>query len=585
MARETRFWHLTTRWNDEVSHDCPLSEYPRPQFMRPGWLCLNGMWSYGVFPEDQTPERLTEKILVPFSPETALSGASRGPKANERAWYSRRFRLPAGFMKDRLLLNFGAVDQLCEIFINGRSAGYHEGGYTPFTLDITPLVDVNGENTVTVAVSDRTANGAAAYGKQSETPGTIWYTAQSGIWQTVWLESVPEKYISSIRITPVPEKRKVVLQLPDACEGDMFAILAEGKKLHVGHFDADGHAEVTLENCVLWSPEQPFLYDLILKRGRDLIKCYFAMRSIKAENGRLYLNGEPIFLTGLLDQGYWPESLYTPPTDAAMIFDIETAKGMGFNVLRKHMKVEPLRWYYHCDRLGMLVWQDFPNGGNPYSFLWTAALPSFLGLQLSDAKAARFGRREERGRRQFLREAEDIVSTLYNSPSVICWTLFHEGWGQFGADALTKTVRRWDGTRLIDQASGWHDQHGGDFCSRHTYFLKPRVRRDKRVQALTEFGGYNLKVAGHTYTAKEMGYKKMKNRTELAVELEKLYRSQILPLKAKGLCACIYTQLTDVESEMNGLLTWDRDIVKVDAARMQALNALLKAPVSPERSK
>lgn len=582
MAKETRFWHLTTRWSEDVSRECPLSEYPRPQFKRPDWLCLNGSWSYGVFPENETPERLTEKILVPFSPETALSGASRGPKANERAWYSRSFRLPAGFMKDKLLLNFGAVDQLCEIFINGRSAGYHEGGYTPFSLDITTMVDADEENILTVAVSDRTSRGAATYGKQSETPKTIWYTAQSGIWQTVWLESVPEKYIPSVRITPIPEKRKVILQLPDACKGDMYAILAEGRRLHMGRFDADGHAEVTLSDCILWTPERPFLYDLILKRGQDIVKCYFAMRSIRAEGGRLYLNGEPVFLTGLLDQGYWPESLYTPPTDAAMIFDIKTAKNMGFNVLRKHVKVEPLRWYYHCDRLGMLVWQDFPNGGTPYPFLWTAALPS-LGLHLSDNKCTRFGRREGRGRRQFLREAEDIVSTLYNSPSVICWTLFNEGWGQFGTEGLTKVMRTWDGTRLIDQASGWHDQHGGDFCSRHAYLLRPFFRHDDRVQALTEFGGYHLKVAGHTYTSKAMGYKKMNNRSDLAVELEKLYRTQILPMKTTGLCACIYTQLTDVESEMNGLLTWDRDILKVDAARMQALNALLKAPIAAER--
>ena len=577
MAAEPRMRAFSSRWSGDITTACPLGEYPRPQLVRPGWLCLNGTWSFGVFPESETPRHLGDTILVPFSPETAQSGAIRAPHEGEKAWYSRRFRLPEGFLRDRLLLHFGAVDQVCEVFVNGRSAGFHEGGYTPFTLDITPLVDVSAENTLAVAVSDPTSNGAGTYGKQSEAPSAIWYPAQSGIWQTVWMESVPEAYISDIRITPVASERKVILQLPDSCEGDAFAVFAAGQRVLTGSFDDTGRAEFTIPDCIFWSPENPFLYDLLLRRGHDIVKSYFAMRSIHAENGRLYLNGKPIFLTGLLDQGYWPESLYTAPSDAAMVHDIETAKRLGFNVLRKHLKIEPLRWYYHCDRLGMLVWQDFPNGGAPYSPVWDSALP-FLGLHLSDRNAGRFGRRSEKAMKLFQREAEDIVRLLYNSPSVICWTLFNEGWGQFRTNELTGLVRSWDGTRLIDQASGWHDQKGGDFCSRHVYFLRPRLKPDARVLALTEFGGYSLSIPGHGASPKGWGYRRMRSSSELTDALESLYREQILPLKAKGLQVCIYTQLSDVETEMNGLLTYDRAVVKVDEARMRALNELLKAP-------
>ena len=561
--------------------DCPLGEYPRPQFMRPEWFCLNGTWDFDVLPNGQTPEEFRDRILVPFSPETALSGAKRGPGMGETGWYRRRFTLPAGFMKDRLLLHFGAVDQSCEVFMNGRSAGTHEGGYAPFTLDVTAFTSPVGENTLTVAVRDETAEGAGIYGKQSARPGGIWYTAQSGIWQTVWMESVPESHFTGIRITP-GEAKTVVLQLPDPTEGDAFAVFQSGHRVLNGVFDRHGRAEFTLPDGILWTPEQPFLYDLLLKRGRDLVKCYFALRTFRAENGRLLLNGEPVFLTGLLDQGYWPESLYTPPSDEAMIYDIETARSMGFNVLRKHVKVEPDRWYYHCDRLGMLVWQDIPNGGAPYPFLWTALLP-VLGVQVSDAGFGRFGRRYERARRQFLREAEEIVGALANHPGIVAWTLFNEGWGQFDTAAITAKLKEWDGSRCVDAASGWHDQHVGDFCSRHRYFGRQRLKPDPRVQAITEFGGWSLTLPGHAASGRGMTYHRARSGRELTAALEKLYREQILPLKQEGLRACIYTQLSDVESEHNGLLTWDRKVLKADAEKILALNEALKAP-DEERS-
>ena len=565
---------LRTLWGEAEQPDCPLGEYPRPQFMRPGWLCLNGRWDYAVLPNGREPEEYRDKILVPFSPETALSGAGRGPDSGETAWYRRSFTLPAGFMKDRLLLHFGAVDQSCEVFVNGRSAGAHEGGYTPFTLDVTSLASPLGENTLTVAVRDETSEGAGVYGKQSVKPGGIWYTAQSGIWQTVWMESVPEAHFTGIRITP-GEGKTVALQLPDPMEGDAYAVFQNGRRVLSGRFDLRGRAEFTLPEGILWTPENPFLYDLLLKRGSDLVKCYFALRTFRAEKGRLLLNGDPVFLTGLLDQGYWPESLYTPPSDEAMIYDIETAKKLGFNLLRKHVKVEPARWYYHCDRLGMLVWQDIPNGGAPYSFLWTVLLP-FLGVQVSDAGYGRFGRRYERARRQFQREAEEIVNTLYNSPSVVAWTLFNEGWGQFDASKLTAKLKEWDPTRCVDSASGWHDQHTGDFCSIHRYFGKQKLRRDPRVQAITEFGGVSLNAAGHSVPGRGFGYRRVRTGGELTAALEKLYREQIIPLKKDGLRACVYTQLSDVETERNGLLTWDRKVLKADAGKLLALNEELK---------
>ena len=566
---------LRTRWGEGEMPDCPLGEYPRPQFMRPSWLCLNGRWDYAVVPNGREPEDYRDRILVPYSPETALSGAGRGPGPGETSWYRRSFTLPAGFMKDRLLLHFGAVDQSCEVYVNGRSAGTHEGGYTPFTLDVTSLASPTGRNTLTVAVRDETAEGAGIYGTQSSNPRGIWYTAQSGIWQTVWLESVPEAHFTGIRITP-GEGKTVTLQLPDPREGDAYAVFQNGRRVLSGRFDLRGRAEFTLPDGILWTPETPFLYDLLLKRDSDIVKCYFALRTFRAEKGRLLLNGEPIFLTGLLDQGYWPESLYTPPSDEAMVYDIQTAKSLGFNTLRKHVKVEPARWYYHCDRLGMLVWQDIPNGGAPYSFFWTALLP-FLGIRVSDRSFGRFGRRYERARKQFVRETEEIALALYNSPSVVAWTLFNEGWGQFDAAKLTSKMKEWDPTRCVDAASGWHDQNTGDFCSMHCYFGRQKLRTDPRVQAITEFGGYSFTVAGHAAPGRGFAYHRVQSGRELTAALEKLYKEQILPLKKAGLQACIYTQLSDVETERNGLLTWDRKVLKPEAGKLLALNEALKA--------
>ena len=552
----------------------PLDVYPRPQFMRPDWLNLNGIWEYGISSLDQVPERLEEKILVPFSPEASLSGVNHAPGPGERAWYARSFTLPEGFFKGRLLLNFGAVDQTCQVYINGRLAGEHAGGYTPFSLDITPFLLPQSENRIRVSVEDRTELGACTYGKQSTEPGGIWYTAQSGIWQTVWLESVPETYLRELRITPVPEQEQVQIEVP-AGEKVEYAVFAEGTRICTGSIGEDGRTVISLPGCRMWTPDTPFLYDILLKQGDDLVKSYFAMRSIRREGSRLLLNGEPIRLIGVLDQGYWPDGLYTAPTDEAMVFDIETAKRLGYNVLRKHVKVEPLRWYYHCDRLGMLVWQDIPNGGDSYSPFWTRDIPMILGSQLKDRPYGRFGRKYERGRIQFRAELEEIVRSLYNAPCIMAWTLFNEGWGQFDTRALTEKLKELDPTRPVDSASGWHDQGCGDFCSRHIYFRRLKLEADARIPAITECGGYGLDLDG-----KKKGmfsYRTARSAAELDRLLAELYKKQLMPLKSAGLCCCIYTQLSDVEQECNGLLTADRVRLKVDAQQLRELNEAWKA--------
>jgi beta-galactosidase/beta-glucuronidase len=454
------------------------------------------------------------------------------------------------------------VDQWCEVFINNRPAGSHEGGYLPFSFDITALLK-SGENDITVGVTDAGSAGYHAYGKQSDTPGGIWYTGQCGIWQTVWLESVPKRHIERLRLTPDYDASSISIEAAGG-SGAWYAIIAEGKRVAVGELDFEGKARIKLSGFIPWSPERPFLYDLLLKQGDDIVKSYFAMRKVSVCNGRVELNNKPLFLTGLLDQGYWSDGLYTAPSDEAMIFDIESAKSLGYNLLRKHVKIEPLRWYYHCDRLGMLVWQDFPNGGEPYSRFWTQILPLLFGIQVSDSNHSRFGRVYEKGRRQFEQDMAESVELLYNSPSVICWVPFNEGWGQFDSLRIERRLKSLDPTRLVDLASGWHDQGGGDFKSRHVYFKKIRLKSDKRVLALTECGGYALKVEEHYKIRSYFGYKRCETKEDYNRALDCLYKQQLIPCKNSGLAVVIYTQLSDVEDELNGLFTFDRRVLKAD---------------------
>ena len=569
---------LYTPWGETVDKTCPLPEYPRPQLVRDSYLCLNGLWDYAVEDGDEHTRRSTGKILVPFAPESLLSGCGFQLRSGETLRYERTFTLPQGFRRDRLLLHFGAVDQCCRVLVNGQEAGRHEGGYLPFCLDVTALLN-DGENRLTAVVTDDAAGGVYGMGKQRYQRGGIWYTATSGIWQTVWLESVPENYVKSLRLTPDLDAGVLRWHIEaDAVEGACVTVRAGDTVIAEGRADknGDGVSAIPAAHLRPWSPEDPFLYDVNITLGEDRVASYFGMRkfSLMEHQGRqvLALNNEPYFQTGLLDQGYWSDGLYTPPSDEAMVCDIRTMKELGFNMLRKHIKIEPLRWYYHCDRLGMLVWQDMVSGFESFDPLYTQVLP-FIGVQLKDTPSRRFGRAGEAGRRQYERELEGTVELLYNCVSLCLWVPFNEGWGQFDAKNAVRLIRRLDPTRLIDHASGWHDQGVSDVKSLHVYFKPYRFRPDKKGRAvvLSEFGGYNLPVAGHTWNTKNFGYKGYQTPEALGEAVKTLYETQIIPARRAGLAADVYTQLSDVEDEVNGFVTYDRRVEKLPEALMQAI--------------
>ncbi len=574
---------LFTPWGEQINPDAPLPEYPRPQMERDSYVNLNGRWQYAITGTDAPqPERFEGEIIVPFSPESPLSGVNRQLGDNETLWYRRSFALPDGFVRGRVLLQFGAVDQACTVWVNGTMVIAHAGGYLPFTADITDALR-EGENDLVAAVTDKTADSIYSYGKQKIRRGGIWYTAQSGIWQTVWLESVPEQYIHGIAVTPLYDEASVSVRVTmneGTAEGAAVQVRKDGAAVASGVCNGQGDCRILLgEDFVSWSPEQPFLYDLVITAGSDRVKSYFGMRKfsvVKDESGymRLALNNKPYFHNGLLDQGYWSDGFYTPPDDRAMEYDIRTMKELGFNMLRKHIKIEPLRWYYHCDRLGMLVWQDMVSGGAPYHPAVTQVLP-FLGVHLKDNRYKLFGRQCRQGKEQYLDEMEKTAELLYNAVSLAVWVPFNEGWGQF--DSLEVTQRLWelDPTRQVDHASGWHDQGGGDFKSRHVYYKRIRLEADGRVLALTEFGGYSLPVANHTASETEFGYRVYRSPEALWQAYRALYENEVIPCIKNGLCAAVYTQVSDVEDEINGLLTYDRRVVKLDKEEMQALNARL----------
>ena len=552
---------MLTPWGETLDTAAPLPEYPRPQLVRDSFLNLNGPWSYAITKTPQRPAQADGTIIVPFSPESELSGVGHTLQPDEYLWYIRTFTLPEGFNVGRVLLHFGAVDQTATVWCNGIEVASHTGGYLPFTAELTNAL--REENTLMVCVRDQTDTALVARGKQRLKPGGIWYPPQSGIWQTVWIESVPREYIRSIRLTPKPDEKVVEVRV----EGKGHCTLSLGKRKF--GFPAGSTVRVPVDNPVLWTPENPALYPFRLKMGEDEVYSYFAMRTCtveKDEQGvmRLFLNGKPYFQNGVLDQGYWSDGLYTPPSDEAMIYDIEMAKQMGFNMLRKHMKVEPERWYYHCDRLGMLVWQDMPCGGGKYHFPVISA-PLVTGINLDDSWYPLFARSVAAGRAQFMEELGDMVRTLYNHPSIVLWVPFNEGWGQFDSRTAVELIESIDKTRPIDPASGWHDQGFGAFRSLHVYFRRYKFKKDKldRAVILTEFGGYTHRVLNHAARGRAFGYKNCKTLERLTTALRKLYWGDIQPAIEEGLAAAVYTQLTDVETEMNGLITYDRRVVKL----------------------
>ena len=580
----------------------PLAEYPRPAMRRDSCEILNGPWQYAITQTAEYPAAWQGSILVPYSPEAPASGVGRTLQPGQWLHYHRLFAPPAG-EGGRVLLHFGAVDYACAVQVNGHLAGGHRGGYWPFTLDITDLLNGTDRNSLWVAVQDPTSHGTQARGKQTLKPGGMFYPAQSGIWQTVWLERVPDNYIQTLTVTPDYDARTVTVRVHTAKPGgavNLWAMVRAGGVTIAedwGSDEADQDGEVTLnipeEHFFPWSPDTPFLYDLTVgtnqgeEAGLDTVHSYFALRKWSCTPDahgvlRFCLNDKPILLNGLLDQGYWPEGLYTPPSDAAVERELSEVKALGFNLLRKHAKIEPQRWYYHCDRLGLIVWQDIVNGGSAYNLWFVTYLTNVLQPLLRrfpDGKACRrlLSRAKPAGREEYAHELADTVQALRCHPCIACWVPFNEGWGQFDAGKAVQALRTLDGTRLVDEASGWFDQGGGDVHSLHNYFYPLRIRPQKRTVALSEYGGIAWPMPGNEPPRKTYGYSTAKDRQELTARYKKLQLKTVLPQLEKGLSALVYTQLTDVEDEVNGLFTYDRAAVKPDANAVRSVNAALAA--------
>ena len=595
---------LYTRWGKNLDRDHVLEEYPRPLLMREDYQILNGWWDYAFTIDYKQPQQYEGRILVPFSPETALSGVGRQLKPDEYLWYRRNFNLP-GWEREkgqnRILLHFGAVDQSCEVRINGHKVKRHTGGYLPFEVDISRYAQESA-NELIVAVKDLSDTSYHSKGKQKLNAGGMFYTAQSGIWQTVWLEKVPETYIKEIKTVPDIEKKIIRIKVSSSYSTDKKNVDKLSRNLPIeikirkpGLYPdpvvkpsqistedmletavqavSDKWIEIPIESISLWNCETPYLYYFEVKLGDDRAISYFAMRKFSLETKvheefpRICLNGEVQFQNGVLDQGYWPESLYTPPSDAAMIFDIQEMKKTGFNMVRKHLKIEPQRWYYHCDRLGIVVWQDMVNGGSYYKHWFVtygATLLSWLRIPMRDVYPRLLSREAKAGRLEFIREMKETIRLLGNHPSIAAWVIFNEGWGQFQTEDMTRIVRRLDPNRLIDQASGWFDQGGGDFSSLHNYFFKLFIRPEReRASVLSEFGGYSYREPGHCAKEKLYGYGICKNKKDLEKRFLERWQG-VRNLIPQGLSASIYTQWTDVEEEVNGVFTYDREVRKIE---------------------
>ena len=667
---------LWTKWGEEVKKACevldyvPLPEYPRPQMRREDYTVLNGWWECRIalckkLPDcecgqiaksDKEKESVFwQQILVPFSPESALSGVGRQLQPGEELWYRRNVQISEDeyqthrAKKDRLLLQFGAVDQECRVYWNGRLVGSHRGGYLAFTMEVTEFVRP-GANELQVICTDESDTGAEARGKQKLQPGGMFYTAQSGIWQTVWMEWVPQRSVEWIKIMPQPDEGVVRIRVRVSAQGQSAELSntensiekfqtenenwenvksdkngtqkrnvneaeknnnLDKEKIYVNSEDmahnhmpkqifitvlskekeeeklqascipsrrgagwTDYDAAITIQNAKLWSPEHPFLYDLEIRAGEDFVKSYFAMRTFSVEPDesgipRFCLNHQPCFLNGVLDQGYWPEGLYTAPSDEALVSDIERMKECGFRLLRKHCKLEPMRWYYHCDRLGMLIWQDMVNGGETYDMNRICYLPTLLhSFQTKKGYGeAACGRKDRAGCEAWKQDCMQTVRQLFNVPSLAGWVIFNEGWGQFDTKEMTALVKKLDGSRPVDAASGWFDFGCGDYRSEHNYFFKLQVPKKwkknpgGRAFVISEYGGLTLKIPGHIWKEQSYGYGKLSSQAEFQEQFRKL-QEEILTLEKDGLSGAIYTQVSDIEEEINGIYTYDRRVRK-----------------------
>ncbi|HYC87388.1 MAG TPA: glycoside hydrolase family 2 TIM barrel-domain containing protein [Chryseosolibacter sp.] len=574
---------LKTPWSSLVNPQTVLSEYPRPQMVRDTWINLNGLWDYAITPlEAANPESYQGKILVPFAAESSLSGVAKTVGKEKHLWYRRTFTLPANFKNKNALLHFGAVDWMCDVFVNGVKVGSHEGGYDPFWFDITGLLTRSGPQEIIVSVWDPSDDGPQPRGKQVKNPNSIWYTPVTGIWQTVWVEAVPKTYITSIRPTPDIDRGSLAVKVSAAKlqQGDRVKAFAwDGENLVAQQEGDPGQVVLNIPNAKRWSPENPFLYDLrvvLLRKGKvvDEVKSYFGMRKISMAPDasgiqRMLLNNEFVFQYGPLDQGWWPDGLYTAPSDDALKFDIEKTKEMGFNMIRKHVKVEPARWYYHCDRLGMLVWQDMPSGdmGNR----WDSRVGT-IGLATDKE-------RTPESEAIFRKEWKAIMDATYHFPSIVVWVPFNEAWGQFKTKDIVEWTKSYDPSRLVNEASGGNFEYVGHILDLHNYpdpcMPSPELFGSKQILALGEYGGLGLPVENHTWQAKNnWGYQSFQTNEDLLKKYQS-FIERFPSLIEKGLSAVVYTQTTDVEIEVNGLMTYDRQVMKMPEAVLRQLHQRL----------
>jgi len=563
---------LMTRWADDIDPDHPLPEYPRPKMERGNWTNLNGLWDFQISSKWGKGE-YDDQILVPYPVESALSGVMETVGARNRVWYRRTFDVAPPGPDERVLLHFGASDWETHVFVNDQPVGMHQGGYDPFTFDITDALNDGNEQTIEVTVWDPTDRGHQPVGKQTHDPRSIWYTAVTGLWQTVWLERVPATYIRDIKVTPQVEQERVKLDVDVPSAPDAYQIRAVVRTDEVEVARATGTPDnrlfVQWDDPRLWSPDDPFLYDLevALLDGEgnevDRVSSYVGMRSVSVQEAsdghmRLFLNGEPVFHMGPLDQGWWPDGLYRAPTDEALKYDLQVTKDLGYNMLRKHVKVEPERFYYWADRIGLLVWQDMPSG---------------------DMRPGQIPGRTPESAAQFKQEYKAVIDALYHYPSIVMWVPFNEGWGQFQTEEIVAWTEDYDPTRLVNNASGWTDRGVGDVIDEHHY-PGPGMPapEDSRAAVLGEYGGEALVVEGHLwiqdFSRAPSHYETSQSEEALHAAYDRMIE-ELMPMKENGLAAAVYTQTTDVESEVNGLMTYDRAVIKFDEAHMLNIHRAL----------
>ncbi|MEN6452834.1 MAG: sugar-binding domain-containing protein [Prolixibacteraceae bacterium] len=567
---------IKTEWAEKIDVNNVLPEYPRPIMERTDWQNLNGLWEYAITKAGASrPEEFEGQILVPFAIESSLSGVQKTVGSENELWYKRSFTVPSNWKNKQILLHFGAVDWRTEVFVNNIKIGSHQGGYTPFSFNITPFLNKSGDQELSVKVWDPSDKGYQPRGKQTSRPEGIWYTAVTGIWQTVWIEPVNEKFIEQVKVTPDIDKNRITVEVSteaaDYRDLVEVTVLDGNEKIASAKASAGQKLEINVPNTRLWSPDSPFLYNMkvsLISNGKesDQVNSYFAMRKVSSkrdQNGivRLQLNNKDLFQFGPLDQGWWPDGLYTAPTDEALKYDLVKTKDFGFNMIRKHVKVEPARWYTHCDRMGILVWQDMPSGD--HSPQWQNR-QYFNGTEL---------RRSAESESNYRTEWKNIIDYLYSNPSVICWVPFNEAWGQFKTPEIVEWTKAYDPSRLVNPASGGNHYPVGDMLDLHNYPGPELYLYDaQRATVLGEYGGIGLAMEGHLWSAnKNWGYVQFKNSKEVTDQYVQ-YGEELFKLIKAGFSAGVYTQTTDVENEVNGLMTYDRKVIKIDEKRVREIN-------------